>query len=228
MHRIHVAGGTSSPQSTSTLTEGELEGMLQFTTEEWEKIPYPSFMCPTQVLHAIIRVNYLRAKILEDPVSYPSPRPEELLSELRAFSPEVWAASKDSANEEWLLITRAHHTAAILYCIATLAPHFPPSSFQEIEILRAIHSSELASIMRETNDVPSLRWGTLWPLIVTSVEVAREDAAVQLLVRRRYDALADDMATPLMMEAKGVFERFWESGKVGWDDCFDRPYAFVL
>lgn len=202
--------------------------MLQFTADMWEETPYPWFMCPTHILHVIIRINYLRAKLLDVPLSEASHSPEELLSELRAFSPEVWAASKGSANEGWLLITRAHHSAAILYCIATLQPYFHPSFLQEIEILRAVHSSDLVFVLRETNDFAAVRMGTLWPLIVASVEVAREDPAVQSLVRKRYDKLADDMATPLMVEAKGVFERFWTSGKMTWDECFDRPYAFVM
>lgn len=60
------------------------------------------------------------------------------------------------------------------------------------------------------------------------MEAAKEGAAAREFVRKRLNGLAKDLATPPMLEAKRVLERFWASGKVRWDECFDRPYAFVL
>lgn len=201
---------------------------MEFTSEFWEDIPYPSFMCPLEILHVIIHINYVRAKVLVAPLSEISPSPESILSRLKAFSPEVWAASKTCANEEWLLITRAHHSAAILYCIATLGPHFPSEELQELEVLRALHASELRDTLAESEPIAGVRMGTLWPLIVAAVEVGRTEASLRPFVRRRLDRLADDLATPLMVEAKELLERHWASESQGWDECFDRPYAFVL
>lgn len=228
MHRIHVTGNTTSPPSTFTLKQAEMEDMLQFTSEFWEDIPYPSFMCPVDIFHAIIAINHVRARVLEVPLASISPSPQEILARLRAFSPEVWAAAKTCANEEWLLITRAHHSAAVLYLAATLGPHFPEDELQELEVLRALHASELREVLREGEPIPAVRMGTLWPLIVAAVEVAKGEVALRPLVRARLERLGDDLATPLMVEAKQVLEEYWASDKQGWDECFDRPYAFVL
>lgn len=202
--------------------------MLQFTSEYWEDIPYPSFMCPLQILHLIIHTNNLRSLVLTTPLSSISPSPQDLLSQLKSFSPEVWAASKTCANEEWLLITRAHHSAAILYLIATLGPHFPSGDLQELEVLRALHASELQEVLRESEPIAAVRMGTLWPLVVAGVEVAAAEVGLRTLVRKRLERLADDLATPLMIEAREVLEGYWASERRGWDECFDRPYAFVL
>lgn len=83
-------------------------------------------------------------------------------------------------------------------------------------------------VLREGEGISSVKRGCIWPLIVAGVEVARGDKEAREFVGRVFVGLAEDLATPLMMEAKGVLERFWASGKEGWDDCFDRPYAFVL
>ena len=34
------------------------------------------------------------------------------------------------------------------------------------------------------------------------------------------------MLAPLT--AKNVLERFWDSGYTTWDQCFDKPYAFIM
>lgn len=207
----------------------ELEDMLQFTAETWEDIPYHSFTCPLEVLHAIIHTNYLRASAPDEiPRSELVPAPEAVLSRLTAFSPEVWAACRPCAHDGWLLIARAHHSAAVLYLISTLGPRLLASSLQEVELVRAVHASRLRSALKESEPLSSVRIGTLWPLIVAGVEVAPGDGHLRSLVRKRLDRLADDLATPLMVEAREVLEGYWASGREGWDECFDRPYAFVL
>lgn len=225
---MHVTGSTTSPPSASTLTQGELADMLGFVTDVWEETPYPTFLCPTDVFVVIMRINHLRSQLLNFALSEADASPEDLLARLKAFSPEAWAATKTSSHEGWLLVARAHHSAAILYCISTLEKHFPRSSLQELEILRAVHASTLFSVLRQSDTIPGVRMGSLWPLVVAGVEAAREDSSTRSFVGKRFVGLADDLATPLMLEAKEVFERFWVSGKVGWEKCFDRPYAFVL
>ena len=202
--------------------------MLEFVHEVWEESPYPTFLCPADILAAIMRINHLRSQLLDRPLSEADASPEGLLASLKAFSPEGWAATKTSSHEEWLLIARAHHSAAILYCMATLEEHFPRSSLQDLEILRVVHASTLFAALRQAEAMRGVRMGSLWPLIVAGVEAARENSATRSFVRRRFTGLADDLATPLMLEAKRVFEEFWASGKVGWGECFDKPYAFVL
>lgn len=202
--------------------------MLEFVAEAWEGTPYPTFLCPAAILVAIMRINNLRSRLLNTAFPETGASPEDLLTTIKAFSPEGWAATKTSSHKEWLLVARAHHSAAILYYISALEKHFPPSSLQDLEILRVVHASTLFSILRQSDTIPGVRMGTLWPLIVAGVEAAREDSATRSFVGGRFVGLADDLATPLMLEAKRVFEKFWASGKVGWDECFDGPYAFVL
>lgn len=210
------------------MNENELEDLLAFVEEYWEIMPYPTFMCPADILLVLAQINHLRSQLLEFPVSDARISPDELIAKLKAISPESWAASKSSSHDQWLLIASAYHSAAILYCISTLEPHFSPSSYQGLETFRAIHASRLLSLLQKGEAIPAVRRGCLWPLMVAGVEVARDDVAAQWFIRGVFVSFAEDLATPLMLEAKMVLERFWASGKQRWDDCFDRPYAFVL
>lgn len=154
--------------------------------------------------------------------------PEDLMEILEAFSPEAWSASRPSFHEQWLAIATAYHSAAMIYCMSSLEPYFSTSSRQGIEVKRALASVRLLSSLRRFEEPVVMRYSVIWPLIVAGVEAAREGASLREFVRKRFTTLAGDLSTPLMLEAKRVLERFWTSGRVKWDQCFDRPYAFVL
>ncbi|SPO06502.1 uncharacterized protein DNG_09192 [Cephalotrichum gorgonifer] len=225
---IYVTGSTTSPASTFTLSPDELEDILEYNAHVWEESPYPNFLCPTEVFLLLIQINHLRSKLVDTPLSDIGLSPEDLLAKLKAFSPEEWAAKKPNLQDHWLLIARAHQSAAIIYMLSVLGQHFESSALQNLEILRAIHATRLFALLMEAEATPPVKRACLWPVVVGGVEAVREGPAARAFVGRVFEGLADDLATPLMLEAKRVFEVFWSSGKEGWDDCFDKPYAFVL
>ena len=226
--RIYATGGTTSPSSTFKVNPHQLEGLFEFVQDSWDSMTYPSFPCPAHVLLVILEINQLRAEPPSRGRRTPGPGPETLLRQLQAFSPESWAASKPTAQEAWRTVADAHRSAAILYCLSALGQHFDPSSHQTLEVQRALHSSRLFALLRETDESTALRWSVVWPFVVAAVEAAREGAAARRYVRARFGEMADDRVTPLGFEAMRVLDAFWTSGRVRWDECFDKPYAFVM
>lgn len=205
----------------------ELEEILELVAESWERFPYPTFPCPANVLVVIIRINHLRSALLK-PGTDVNITPEDLLNMLDSFSPESWSAAMPSFHEQWLAIATAYQSAAVIYCVSALEPYFSASSRQDIEVKRAIDSARLLSTLQRFEEPVVMRYSLIWPLLVAGVEAAREGAAAREFVRKRFTTLARDLSTPLMLETKRVLERFWTSGRVKWEQCFDRPYAFVI
>ena len=52
---------TTSPASSITLDQAELEDMPEYVEKLWEVILCPAFMCPAEVVFAIVQINHLRA-----------------------------------------------------------------------------------------------------------------------------------------------------------------------
>ena len=203
--------------------------MVAFVRKEWEKIPYPNFLCPLALLLTIMQVNDRRSNKARSPTAaLNGPAPEEILEQMTDFAPEQWVATKSAEEkEDWLLLGRIYQSASILFCLSSLADQFTWVSDQDLNNLHAVHKTRLAFYLKKAEELLPVIRACLWPIVVAGVVVALDDLDMRELVRRALDRLADELGVESLKEAKGVFQEFWWSGKRGWDDCFDRPYAFV-
>lgn len=227
--RAYITGSTTSPPSTLKLKQTQTEDMEAFVRKEWEQTPYPTFLCPVALLVPIMQVNDRRANAARSPTAaLDGPAPEEILEQMTDFVPEPWAATKSKEQSaDWLLLGRAYQSASILFCLSSLGGQFTWVSDQDLDSMETVHKTRLAFYLgKAAESLPVLR-ACLWPVIVAAVVVAREDLKVRELIRGALDRIADELGTASLIEAKALFEAFWSSGKTGWDDCFDRPYAFV-
>lgn len=203
--------------------------MEAFVRKEWEHIPYPNFLCPVDLLLPLMQVNSRRSNKARSPAAaLDGPAPEEILEKMTDFSPESWAATKTrDQGGDWLLLGRIYQSAAILFCLSSLAGQFTWVSDQDLDNMQAVHKARLASYLRRANEsLPVIR-ACLWPVIVAGVVMGPDDLGVRELVRCALEKLADELAVASLLEAKAIFETFWWGEKRGWDDCFHRPYALV-
>ena len=60
------------------------------------------------------------------------------------------------------------------------------------------------------------------------MEAVDSSPSMRQVIRALLIDISWDLGTPAPLVAKDVFEKFWRSGKTAWDDCFDRPFCFVL
>lgn len=155
----------------------------------------------------------------------------------------------DAARGLWLLLGHIYRSATVLYCLASLHAVVPSS---EVEAHQREHRRRLVSSLEGALAVPELRLWLMWPVVVAGLEAgssarapgsegesdaerASDDeerdwvAAVRGLVRGELGRMAGELGTPLPVMARGALERFWARGVgvSGWEECFERPYAFV-
>lgn len=65
-----------------------------------------------------------------------------------------------------------------------------------------------------------------WPLVVAGVEAASGPQAQRDVVFAYMSQLRADIGVPMLV-AKAFMERFWASGKLGWENCFRQPCSLV-
>ncbi|RYP22029.1 hypothetical protein DL765_001935 [Monosporascus sp. GIB2] len=164
-------------------------------------------------LVTIIVINELRQKAANPAAKAGPSQPTacDLLEQIHDFSPGDWIKGKATATSkrEWLLIGSAYQSAVALYCIMSLQRLSILPSALYITAMDAAHYERLTQLLKQALTFPHLRHCLMWPLIV--------------LGARAVYGSADD----LPLTAKAALNRFWASGKTGWDDCFDKPYLFA-
>ncbi|MCJ1372298.1 hypothetical protein MMC20_003521 [Loxospora ochrophaea] len=226
---IGVIGNTTSPPSAQIAATLHL-CTTNLISELYRVGYYPSFPCPLPLFLDIIRINHLRLQsteplLLNETIQFSA---NELLERINAFSPEQSVKSITSFYDEWLLIARIYHSAVALYCLSSLQSHFMPLSASQSHTTRAAHSGRLFRLLEEALASPWLKKCMMWPLVVAAVEAANSTDFVRGSISKQWSDMSRDQRTSLPLVAQAVIERFWASGKTGWDACFERPYAFVI
>lgn len=143
----------------------------------------------------------------------------------------------------WLLLGLTYQSATALYCIASLQslgllPRRDGDDNDEVASRRAEHRHQLMKSLREALVAPELKLWLMWPLVVAGMDAGAGEATgddggaggkkeLREYVGRELGKMALSLGTPLPLTARGALERFWSRVGGGWDECFDRPYAFV-
>ncbi|KAG2417838.1 hypothetical protein HFD88_000937 [Aspergillus terreus] len=150
-----------------------------------------------------------------------------LLEDIERFSPQDWSDSAPNNQEDWLVLGSVYQSAALIYCIASLQSLSVLPSTSELNATRAAHGHSLLTLLRKALLLPQMRNCMLWPLVVAGMETGRAAAPSRQFVSHELRIMTQDLGTPIASSANAILQRFWSSGKDTWDDCFDRPCAFV-
>ncbi|KAI3325502.1 hypothetical protein HD806DRAFT_552786 [Xylariaceae sp. AK1471] len=240
---IEVFANTTSP-SHDQLAELTHPKNLDFCQSKWgDRISpiYIGSICPPSLLFDIIRVNHLRALAtggLASPFcssSFDDDMPvytdaQTLLDRTLNFSPETFAEKNgnERTRASWLLMGRIHQSAVVLYCILSLQHVLLLPQSSDLERTANTHYDRLLLDLKEGFRYTNFKNCLFWPLVVAGVRAARGTAFERTFVAEQFRDAVKDTGSSIPIFACRTLMAFWESGKTGWDECFDQPYLFVM
>jgi hypothetical protein len=223
-------GNATSPSATQFEVTSPFLLITQ-VSETYNDI-FPHILCPKSLFIDLITINNIRSQTLDpafvdDTTRYAA---EELLTRIKAFSPKDWAVEqgKGKYEEEWVLCGSVFKSAIMLYCILSLQSLCVFPSTIELESLRSAQGDALYASLDKALASVYLQKFMMWPLVVSGVEAVNRSVWVQSTVANQLEQLSFDIGTSTPLTAKTTLEAFWASGRSTWDDCFNRPYAFVV
>lgn len=229
-----MIGNTTCPASDLSTTGSELDA-LDLLLKRYGDAVATFQMCPLPLVVEIVNINHLRARA-NITGSYGTAagtkdhwhhEAYEILERVSTFPPEQWADSKLSSREDWLAIGNAYKAAVALYCVLSLQSSSILPITPDLRAACTIHGQLLQVFLEKGLSSPKTKRSMIWPLVLLGVEAVHGDAATRAFVARQLPELSRDVGTCVPLTAKRVLERFWASGETSWDDCFDRPYAFM-
>lgn len=213
--------------------------MIAFVSDMPGKGIYPPFPFAHHLFLDVVRINDLRAQTAGDAVqpeveqhNSNSARALLLLDHITSFSPEQWAdtnaGDKPVFRDMWLVLGRIYHSAVALFCISSLQSLGVLPTTAKLRTCRVQHRDHLMVLLDDGLKSTLLKRNLPWPLIVAGFEAAEGSETEQTFVARWLEEQSRELGSSLPLVAKSVLARFWCSQKTGWDDCFDRPYAFLI
>ena len=164
-----------------------------------------------------------------------------LLIRIMGFQVAEWAANKDADRGRcgaWVRLGNMYQSAMVLFAILSLAMSpdeagshgsvpLPWPGVTQPAAAHGKHADSLAAEIERAVDEPGHLWMPVcWPTIVLGVSAAKDPPASRSIVSRCLLRLGLDHGTALPLKANEVLMQFWTTGKMEWDECFDRPYAF--
>ncbi|OIW24740.1 hypothetical protein CONLIGDRAFT_685687 [Coniochaeta ligniaria NRRL 30616] len=231
---IIVAANTTSPASDQVAVASFVH-VIGLIKDLYGMGIYPPFPCAEYLFLDMGSINHLRARTV-DPVEAENNNFKSLVAEahslldhISAFSPEEWAEANSSEfKDEWLLVARIYHCAVTLYCISSLQSLGLLPSTPQMQTRRAGQRDRLMVLLAEGFASPLLKKSLIWPLVVAGFEAGDGSDFERRFVATHLEDQSRELGSSQPLVAKAVFERFWSGGKTRWDDCFDRPYAFLV
>jgi hypothetical protein len=151
----------------------------------------------------------------------------DLLTEIEAFSPEDWAQPGEN-YDDWLLIGTIYQSAVALYCTMSFQSLIILPNSLGMNAMRCIHGNRLLSSLKLAVKSPRLTYFLMWPLTVAGAEAGYRDEATQYWIGKQMSELSRSLGTSSPLKAHAVLRRYWQKGEAGWDECFDRPYVFII
>lgn len=218
-------GTTTSPPQDYVILSTDMASLV----EVYGKGDYPTVLCPPPIFLALMKINALRYHTSDAlrASSAPANEPDAILSEILAFSPEEWARQTPASRDALTLIGRVYRCAAALYCILSLRASFAPKEVAQLRATETGLIETLFKLLREIMAGKIMRLCMVWPLLVAGVAATSRSPADRAFVLAQFAVLSRELGTAFPLLAREVLKNFWASGLIDWDDCFDRPYAFV-
>ncbi|KAI1431052.1 hypothetical protein GGR50DRAFT_112423 [Xylaria sp. CBS 124048] len=244
MAALETFANTTSPShdQLSDLTHPRNLAFLQTIWENVARSIYVGSICPTALFTAILKINHLRALSITclgpmDSISSPSSTEDNIIynnaqtiiREIQAFFPSAYAErnGNERTRDKWFLVARIHQCAVVLYGILSLQSVFFLPETSALKRLVTMNYDQLLLDLKEGFKHGHLQNCLFWPLMVAGACAARGTAFERAFIADLLTDSVGDMGGAMPLLARATLMRFWASGKVRWDDCFDRPYIFI-
>lgn len=226
--------------STSSPPKDPIVRVSQMDIDDLHKLytcsAIPDALCPSQLFLDIVRINRLRFEAANKPsIMAPGNLGQDslrdILRDIWSFTPEHWAQTCGYPHpDKSLLIARTFQYSVALYAIVSLSDAF--CSFDDLSQSDGdgFPSGQQSRKLLFKNIGLSMDSGCVetmaWPLAVAGVvaKTTSERAAVEASIDKFVDYIGFITA---MQSIKTTLQRYWASGKTGWDNCFDRSHFFA-
>ncbi|KAJ3490519.1 hypothetical protein NLG97_g5765 [Lecanicillium saksenae] len=189
--------------------------------------------CPTDLFLEMVHITRLRVLVDSGTIltAHIKTIASKIFDRIDDFEPESWTESyKLSTAPVITNIARAYKAAVMMYGILTL----PASAYVSWSAARGVlrpyrqllvtQRSDLLAHARKTWSVLSSQSALCWPLIVAGVALANgplEDQEFVSTCLRTIWLHPNAYCGPIVCLDK--LHALWQSGKTGWEDCFDEP-----
>ena len=189
---------------------------------------YFGTLCPRPLFLNVIRTNHLRWMAGANPAA--AADSADVLNQINSFRPERWAEGwgTAAAKPHWTMLAQIYQSSVALYCVASLESVGALVRTPQVAALDAAHYERLLRLLRRAYEFPYLRHCVMWPLVVAGVRAVTGSPQDRRFVEDRLAECSRAAGSALPLQAKEMLRRYWNSGKTGWDDCFDRSYVFCV
>ncbi|CAN9434307.1 unnamed protein product [Alternaria alternata] len=193
---------------------------------------FPYTLCPPELFTEMLHINRLRAKasaaVLQCDFDVDHTlKAYDLLARIEAFSVEDWA-QPGTFYDEWLIVGTVYKSALALYAILSLGSLTVLPADASLLDIQTVHGDTLLSNLRTALKDPRIARFMAWPLVVVGVEAIYRGEATRDWIGASLEELSRTLGTSGPIKACSVLRRYWKGGVSGWDECFDRPYVFVI
>ncbi|KAM3566620.1 hypothetical protein ARSEF4850_000373 [Beauveria asiatica] len=213
-----------------------------------------SMQCPTQLSIAMVHISRLRAALALaqrekekgklDKTFVVEQQVRCIFASIARFDADDWAAGPEFVDKRDTVakVGRIYAIAVRLYGIMTL----PPSAFASCvgpasgpggeeqtathgALIRARQRDELLALTRRSWDQLRHTTSLCWPLIVAGVALADGSPQDQDFIEKSLLSIWGlPNTSACFITAIRKLRPFWDSGKTGWEDCFDTPLMCVV
>ncbi|KAK5995653.1 Phomenoic acid biosynthesis cluster-specific transcriptional regulator-like protein [Cladobotryum mycophilum] len=223
---IFSLSNTTSPSDDqlSEVLDFDLDVMVAFY--EWNLCPV--FLGPTQLYLEVIRINRIRLQRVSEITDTVAPEESSICSLLLRLDglsieelTEGWPES-----EEYPLIAQIFRSAVVVF--ASLAVPCMLTTCRCAQIKKTYHD-DLFHLLEAVVGHPVRPITVFWPLMVGGVAAQSGPRSERVLVEKHLSSIVQDsfILGASLLAALEVLRTFWASDKTEWDECFDKPYAFL-
>ncbi|KAF2014582.1 hypothetical protein BU24DRAFT_451583 [Aaosphaeria arxii CBS 175.79] len=225
---IGVFANATSPADDHMEIAPHLE-LLKLLDEMYDDL-FSYCLCPGPLFQDVVCINHLRAQVAAGATSTTSGQlvALELLMRVDSFSPVKWAKERDGFHEEFTILGSLWQAAVILYCISSLQQHSLLHPTPQLQAMRASYGDSIYGLISQAVENPRTKYFIAWPLVVAGVEAADRGVVTQGWVDERLGEVSRYTGTSAPLLARAAMRRFWKSEQKEWEDCFNKPFAFVV
>lgn len=228
---IVALANTCSPSWDQIEISKDSDNTIDEITEMYS-LMFPYTLCPPELFFDMLRTNRLRHKastalLLCDIDPDHTLEAHDLLTRIETFVPEDWA-QPGTFYDEWLLVGTMYQSAAAIYCTMSFQSLTLLPNTLEMNAMRAVHGDRLLESLRAALKTPRVSKFMVWPLVVAGVESLYRGEGTRNWIEATLADLSRLLGTSSPLKARAVLRRYWKKGEPGWDECFDRPYVFII